>query len=304
MNFHQLGYVMAVCEEKNFMEAAEKCNVTQSTLSTMILKLEEEIGISIFDRKTKPVQLTKEGSLLVEKMKLIIKEVDDFKEVVKELKGELTGELKIGVIPTVAPFVFPLFLYEFSRKFPMITLTIREDVTENIKRDILNRTLDIGFLSLPIENNDLVQMPLYDEHYKLYSYVENELIEKEKIDLRDINKEKLWLLAEGHCMRTQIEELCSMNREVKEWENLHYEAGSIDTLVRLVKQTKGLTLLPYLSTIDFTEEEKKYLFSFMDPVPARKIGLLTHKHFVKQKLLKIIRDEILNAVRQHIDINN
>ena len=302
MNFQQLGYVLAVCRERNFLEAAEKCNVTQSTLSAMILRFEEEIGISIFDRKTKPVTITKEGSTVIEKIKLILKETDDLKELVKELKGELSGELQIGVIPTIAPFVLPLFLGDFSKSYPGITLNIRESITESITTGLLNRTLDIGLLSLPVDHPDLIPIPLYDEQYRLYSHVNDNHISEKKANLRDINKEKLWLLAEGHCMRTQIQELCTLNKELKEWGNLNYEAGSIDTLIRLVKQTGGLTLLPHLATVSFSEQEKEHLFSFHKPVPVRKVGLLVHKHFVKKKLLELMRSQIMEAVGKYLTV--
>lgn len=296
MNLQQLEYVLAVYEETNFSFAADKCYVSQSTLSTMIIKLEEELGVRIFDRKSKPVGVTQEGALIIEKIKLILAGVYDLQEVAKEMKGDLSGTVRIGVIPTVAPFLMPLFLGHFVQKYPDVHLVIQELITDSVLERIENRTLDFGIASSPISNrfNDVISIPLYEEPFLLFDYsgYQHAL----PLYVQQIDKEKLWLLAEGHCMRTQIQALCAENQEQKKWSNLDYQAGGLDTLIRLVKKTGGLTLLPYLATMDFEEQDRARLYPFANPNPHREICLVVHKNFVKKGLLEIFKKEIIHTV--------
>jgi LysR family hydrogen peroxide-inducible transcriptional activator len=165
MNIQQFQYVLAVHEYQHFELAAEKCFVTQSTLSTMISKFEDEIGIKIFDRKKKPVQLTTEGLEIVKQLQVISKNIAAFKELTQELKGEITGTLSLSVIPTVAPFLLPLFLQDFARKFPNLNIVVREETTSEIIRKLKSRALDIGILSTPITDKEILEYPLYDEPF-------------------------------------------------------------------------------------------------------------------------------------------
>ncbi|WP_430614814.1 LysR substrate-binding domain-containing protein [Flavobacterium sp. JP2137] len=296
MNLQQLEYVLAVYEETNFSFAAEKCFVSQSTLSTMIIKLEEELGIVIFDRKSKPVGVTLEGAAIIEKIKLILASVYDLQEMTKEMKGNLSGKVRVGVIPTVAPFLMPLFLNRFVNTYKEVHLVVQELITESIVERIENRTLDFGIASspLPSKYTEVISIPLYQEPFMLLDYSGHRHLLP--IDIGEIDKQKLWLLAEGHCMRAQIQNLCAENQAQKHWANLDYQAGGMDTLIRLVKKTGGLTLLPYLATLDFNEQERKQLYRFEQPTPQREICLLVHKNFVKKGVLNLFKTEITAAV--------
>ncbi len=296
MNLQQLEYVLAVYEETNFSFAADKCFVSQSTLSTMIIKLEEELGIKIFDRRSKPVGVTQEGAVIIDKIKMILAGVYDLQEVAKEMKGDLSGLIRIGVIPTVAPYLMPLFLSRFVHQYKEIQLVVQELITESVLEKIENRTLDFGIASSPIPSkfSDVVSIPLYQEAFLLFDYSERE--HDFPLHLKDIDREKLWLLAEGHCMRSQIQTLCAENQEQKNWSNIDYQAGGLDTLIRLVKKTGGLTLLPYLATLDFKETDLAKLHQFHSPNPNREICLLVHKNFVKKGILAVFKTEIINTV--------
>ncbi len=296
MNLQQLEYVLAVYEETNFSFAADKCFVSQSTLSTMIIKLEEELGIKIFDRRSKPVGVTEEGAVLIDKIKMILASVYDLQEVAKEMKGDLSGEIRIGVIPTVAPYLMPLFLSRFVQQFQKIHLIVQELITESVLERIENRSLDFGIASTPIPSKftDVVSIPLYQEPFLLFDYTEQQ--SQMPMDVQDINTEKLWLLAEGHCMRGQIQNICQQNQQQKSWGNLDYQAGGLDTLIRLVKKTGGLTLLPFLATLDFNENDRLRLYDFKSPHPSREICLLVHKNFVKKGILDVFKKGILDAV--------
>ncbi len=295
MNIQQFQYILAVAENKHFEIAAEKCFITQSTLSTMISKFEDEINIKIFDRKKKPVQLTSEGQILIEQLKVIAKNIEQLKELTKEIKGEIKGVLSISVIPTIAPFLLPLFLQDFAAKFPNLSIKVKEQTTSEIIRQLKSRELDIGIISIPILDKDLEEIKLYDEPFVFYD-AENK--NASKVSIHKMDMHNLCLLEEGHCMRTQVIKLCEIHKKVFSNKlNFEYEAGSIESLLRFVKANHAATLLPYLSVVDFSKEEKTKIRNFISPVPYRSIGLVTHRHFVKKKILEMLQKEIISKTK-------
>lgn len=295
MTIQQISYILAVAEYQHFEKAAESCFVTQSTLSTMISKLEKEIDIKIFDRKKKPVQLTKEGKDLIPHLKKIKIQMDELIQITHELKGEIKGKINIAVIPTIAPFLLPLFLQEFATEFPDLDISVREQTTNEIIRSIKDRELDIGILSTPIKVDDIIEYPLYQEPFLYY---DNNILYKEEIDPEDLNVDNLCLLEEGHCMRTQIVNLCDTNKlNLKNTLNFDYKAGSIDSLMRFVRFNNATTLLPYLATLDLPEAELKKIKPFSHPTPYRSIGLVVHNHFVKHKILNLLSEKIKSSVQ-------
>ncbi len=295
MNIQQFQYVLAVVEHKHFETAAESCFVTQSTLSTMINRLEEEIGIKIFNRKTKPVSITKEGELLIDRLRIINKEIDALNNVVQELKGEMTGELKIGIIPTVAPDLLPLFLSQFASRFPKVTVVVQEMTTPDIQKSLKNRTLDIGILAIPLIEPELEELPLYLEPFMVYDC--SKAKRRVNISINQLDYSKLWLLEEGHCLTTQVQNICDIsNKKEQKGINIEFKAASLGSLLRFTQSNKGTTILPYLSSQELSEKEQKNLIPFSTPVPVRSIGLVTHKHFVKKKLLIELEKTIKEVV--------
>lgn len=294
MNIQQFQYILAVADKKHFEKAAEKCFISQSTLSTMISKFEDEIGIMIFDRKKKPVALTSEGEIIVEQLKTINKDIAHFNEVVKEIKGEVKGSLSISVIPTIAPFLLPLFLQDFAKKFSNLNIEVREQTTEEIIRQLKSRDLDIGILSIPLKEKELFEVKLYDEPFVFYDAAN---VSSSKITVSELDKSTLCLLEEGHCMRNQVVELCDLHKKQGNSKlNFDYKAGSIDSLLRFVKANKASTLLPYLAAKELSENEGHALSYFSDPVPFRTVGLVVHRHFVKNKVLEMLKNEILEKL--------
>jgi len=299
MNVQQLKYIIAVGKELSFGKAAEQCFVTQSTLSTMVARFEDEIGVKIFDRKTKPITITKEGEAVINQLKIVLKELDNLGEIVSDLKGEMSGSLRIGVIPTVSPFLLPLFLNDFIKKFPKVHFEISEITTAKIISELKNRTLDIGILSTPLQETDLIETLLYNEPFLLYDQADPRggVVK----DINHIDGKRLWLLDEGHCLRTQVETICSLQKtRALDW-NLEYKSGTIDTLMRFVKKNNGVTLLPFLATLDFLDNELTYLKHFKTPIPVRAISLVVHKHFVKKKILNLLTKEIQDVVSPLLD---
>lgn len=304
MNIQQFQYILAVAEYKHFELASEKCFITQSTLSTMISKFEDEIGVRIFDRKRKPVQLTNEGALIIEQIKIIANTIEQLQELVKEVRGEIKGNITLSVIPTIAPFLLPLFLQDFATKFPNLSVKVREETTNEIIRKMKSRELDIGILSIPINDKELIEIKLYDEPFVFFDA--GEVVNK-RVSMKKIKIKNLCLLEEGHCMRTQVLQLCDINKKQIETKlNFEYKAGSIDSLLRFVKANKATTLLPYLAANDFSKQEKMHLGHFSSPVPYRTVGLVVHRHFVKKKILEILQKEIMSKISSIItkmDIN-
>lgn len=295
MNIQQIQYVLSVAEYRHFERAAEKCFVTQSTLSTMISRFEEELGIKIFDRKRKPVELTAEGEKLIDQLKLIDREIDHLKELSSEIKGEVNGDLTISVVPTIAPFLLPLFLQSFAKSFPALNLTVREQTTDEIIRSLKSRDLDIGIISIPTKDESLREIKLYDESFVFYNAAEQF---KKLLVTKQLDVSKLCLLEEGHCMRTQVLRLCDLHKKhLKQQLNFDFKAGSIDSLLRFVRANQATTLLPYLSTIDFQEEEKNKLSYFKEPIPYRTVGLVVHRHFAREKVLQ----ELEKSIRQEVN---
>ncbi|MBW2960220.1 hydrogen peroxide-inducible genes activator [Mesonia aestuariivivens] len=296
MTIQQFKYVQAVVELKNFEAAAEKCFVTQSTLSTMISRLENEIDIKIFNRKTKPVSITSEGEQLIKRFRIINNEIDSLKNMIQEMKGEIVGEVKIGIIPTIAPYLLPLFLTAFAEKFPKVKIVVREMTTDQIQQELKIRKLDIGILALPLVDEELDELELFTEPFLLYDCTGEK--SNEKVALESLNYSKVCLLQEGHCLRTQVQEICELSAKLTTQDvNFEIESGSMDSLLKITKIRKGITIIPHLATLDLREEEKNQLAYFQEPVPVRKVGLVTNKFFVKKKLLNKLYEVILASVK-------
>ena len=294
MNIHQFKYILALAESRHFENAADKCCITQSTLSTMISKFEDEVGIMLFDRKKKPVEITTEGAIIIEQLKKITKEIEQLSEITKEIKGEVSGNLTLSVIPTVAPGLLPLFLTDFAKKFPSLNIDIQEQTTEEIMRQIKSRDLDIGIVSIPLNDKDLREIHLYDEPFVFYDTTS---LNTNKVNANELDVSNICLLDEGHCMRAQILELCNLNKKRLNYgANFKYNAGSIDSLMRFVKVNKASTLLPYLSATDLSATETQHIHEFENPMPFRSIGIVVHRHFVKHQVLEALKSEILNKV--------
>lgn len=305
MNIQQIEYVLAVVDLKNFQMAAEKCFVTQSTLSTMIGKLESELDIHIFNRKTKPVTITKEGQVIVEHMRKVKYEIDALKNVVSDVKNKLEGEITLGIIPTIAPYLLPLIYNDLETKIPNVTIKIREMTTPEISNNLKNRTLDVGILALPLEDKKLVETKIYDEPFLVLDCTNNP--KTSNVTLQDLDYSKLCLLEDGHCLRTQVMKICELSLLHSSAKNtFDFQSGSMDSLIRITKSRKGLTIIPELAKHSISLSRLETIRDFEEPSPARSIGFVTHKYFVKrklqQKLMHIIKHNVtpfLSPVKSH-----
>jgi LysR family transcriptional regulator, hydrogen peroxide-inducible genes activator len=301
MNFQQLQYIVALDDTRHFARAAAQCYVSQPTLSAMVRKLEDELGAALFDRDTSPVQVTALGEAVVAQSRLILAELDRLKEIVSSEKEGIRGKLRIGIIPTVAPFLLPLFLGSFIIAHPGLELELHELTTRQILRRIERRDLDAGIMAIPLPWPGMRELPLYEEPFLVYSAdPKDPYAEKNIMAPRDIDRDKLWLLEEGHCLREQVVNLCELQRESSRFHNLKYEAGSIDSLKRIVDANQGITILPSLATVPFSPAERERLRSFVDPVPVRQIGLVVSRYFVRDAVLSALSHSIVEAVQPYL----
>lgn len=296
MNFQQLEYIVAVDTYRHFATAAEKCFVTQPTLSMMIQKLEDELGARIFDRSKQPVVTTDLGKPIVEQARIILKETAHLRELVRERQGTVAGELKVGIIPTLAPYLLPLFVKTFLKKYPLVKLIITELRTENIIEQLKSGILDVGIMVTPLGDAQLTEMPLFYEEFVVYASPAEPIAAKKYVLPEDIDVRRLWLMEEGHCMRSQILNLCELRKQVRDHDNFHYEAGSIETLVKMVEANAGATILPELAVKDLSAWQIKHVRYFSDPAPVREVSMVIHRHYVRRKLVDALTEEILRHV--------
>ena len=303
MTIVQMEYIIAVDTYRHFAKAAEHCFVAQPSLSAQIQKLEEELGVKIFDRTKQPVLPTEPGVQLIEQAKKIIAECAVFKEMVDSKKNVLTGELRIGVIPTLAPYLLPLFIQSFAKKNPMVKLVINEFTTEILLARLREGRIDVGLLITPLNEKGIKEDILFYEEMVAYISKKNAAYQKLYVLPADIDPEKLWLLEEGHCFRSQIVNLCELRRQTKEGSHFEYEAGSLETLRRMVEINDGVTILPELATFDLDEEQQKSVRHFTAPRPVREVSMITHRDFVKKRLVEALKTAILVSIPQKVKNN-
>lgn len=303
MTFVQLEYIVALDRYRHFASAASHCFVTQPTLSMQIHKLEEELGIKIFDRSKQPVIPTEAGAEIIEQAKKIIAEKEQMLEMVNSRKGVISGELKVGIIPTLAPYLLPLFAHQFTQKYPNVKLIINEMMTDLIVSRLREGTIHAGILVTPLQEYGIKEDVLFYEELLVYVSKGNDEFKKNYVLAQDIDPNKLWLLEEGHCFRSQIMNLCELQKASKEGHSFEYEAGSIETLRRMVELTDGITILPELATMDLNAKQQQQLRLFKRPAPMREVSLVVHRDFVKKRLIEILKKEIIAAVPEKIKKN-
>ncbi|KAB1157655.1 LysR substrate-binding domain-containing protein [Flavobacterium luteum] len=303
MTITQLKYVLAVAEHKNFTLAAEKCFVTQPTLSMQIQKIEEELSIQIFDRTKKPIQLTDIGQKIVTQAKNIVNEADRIQDIVEQQKGFIGGEFRLGIIPTIMPTLLPMFLNNFIKKYPKVKLIIEELNTEEIVTKLKNGHLDAAIAATPLMEDKIKEIVLYFEPFVAYIPEGHKNHEKHEIEVSDLNLDDILLLQDGHCFRDGIMNLCK-NYSKSEINHFQIESGSFETLIKLADEGLGITLLPYLHTLDLKDKDKLKLKHFKEPKPAREISIIYPKNELKIQIIDALRNTISGVIRGAIAFQN
>ncbi len=295
MTLVQLEYLVALDRLRHFAKAATQCHITQPSLSMQVQKLEEELGVQIFIR-TNPVTTTETGQIVIEQAKKILSEARTMHQLIHQEKNIVAGTLKIGIIPTLAPYLLPQFIQTFIRQYPQVHISINEQTTEHIIRHLKNGTLDAGILATPLNTAELKEMFLFNEEFVAYVSRHDKLFTKKYLLPGDIDVHRMWLLEEGHCLRSQVMNLCTLQKDASIEKHFDYAAGSIETLKRFVEKNGGITLLPELATYDMTKTKRNMLRYFKSPAPVREISLVTLKSFTKTRLIGILKQTILENI--------
>jgi len=301
MTLTQLKYTMAVAEVGNFTVAAEKCFVTQPTLSMQVQKLEEELDIQIFNRKSKPITLTSVGEKIVSQAKVILEESKRMRDIVVNEKGVIEGNFRLGIIPTVMPTLLPLFLNNFIKKHSKVNLKIEELNTASIIEGLSMGKLDGGIAATPLDHSFLIEKPLYYEPFVGYIPKPHPLSFVEKIEVEDLEKIDILVLEDGHCFREHVLNLCHASQKSKSFD---LKSGSFETLIHLANEGMGMTLLPYLQARGLKKENKENLRYFKSPEPAREISMLYSKNLFKLPIIEALSENIESVLRGAIKFEN
>ena len=296
----QLEYIVAIDEYRHFATAAEKCFVTQPTLSMQIKKLEDELGVIIFDRSRQPVVPTDLGAKLIEQARMTLSATQRIKEIIQEEQQEVEGTLKIGIIPTLAPYLLPVFIGPYIRKYPAVKVEVEELVSEEIIRRLKRDILDVGLFVTPYHDEKIVERPVFYEEMLVYAHPDCELLKKKEVGHEDIVASDIWMLGNGHCFRNQVVNLCEMSASQHKNLPFEFESNSLETLMRIVDVEGVFTLIPELALQYMSPEKKKQVRSIANTKPLREVSVIYSRHFTKQRLITLLCDEIKSVVPAHM----
>lgn len=296
MTLQQLEYIVAVDKYRHFVNAAEACGITQSTLSSMIQKLENELDVQIFDRNSHPTRPTLAGEAIIRQAKITLFNASQLKEMVLSDKEKESGEIRLGIIPTVAPYILPKLFKTIHATYPQIRLRVFEARTAAIIDRLERAELDMALLATPLNNNELLEIPIYYERFSAYVSPEDPLYQKAEVESHQLPTERLWLLQEGHCLRNQVLNIC----EQKSGYSATYEAGSIDTLVKIVDENGGYTIIPELHIELLHPRHQQNVKRLSNPEPVREISIVVRKDYVRERLLNIMATSIRKIIPEHM----
>lgn len=297
MNLQQLEYIVALDIHRNHAKAASHCHVTQPTLSMMVKKLEGELGVKIFDRG-QPLRPSPSGEIIISRARQILQEIKNLKQFVSSEKDSIAGEFRVGVIPTLAPYLLPRFLNEFLEKNPGTSFTVMEMLTGDIVKNLKAGKLDLGILVTPLDDKEIREIPVFYEPILLYTAQNLKYFQQDKVNLKSLSTEHLLLLEEGHCFRGQVMNLCP-SKTKRAHQQLNYQSGSFETLKAMVDNNYGYTLVPELAV----DSKRKQVKHFTSPEPVREVSLAVHYGFVKETLITRLREAILKAIPAHFKKN-
>lgn len=292
MNIQQLEYIVALDKYRHFQRAAEACGVSQPTLSALIQKLEEELDLTLFDRKSHPIRTTESGRPVVEQARVVLYHIAQLREMTRSEKEMESGTVRIGVIPTVAPYILPRLFKQMQRMFPQIELRAFELRTAVIIEQLRKAELDMAILATPLEQPDFLEIPLYYEKFAAYVSPTEELYNKEEIAANEMPTEYLWVLKEGHCMRNQVFNFCQTQSAY----STIYEAGSIDTLIKIVDENGGYTVIPELHLPLLCEEQQQRVRQLAAPAPVREISLVIRQDYVRERFINSVADAVKTII--------
>jgi LysR family hydrogen peroxide-inducible transcriptional activator len=296
----QLEYIVAVDTFRHFGRAAEYCFITQPTLSMQIKKLEEDLEVVIFDRSIQPLIPTDIGRRIIDQARTTLHESQRINSIIIEHKNLIAGELKIGIIPTLAPYLLPLFIGNYKRKYPNIIIKVEELTTANIIDHLNKDLLDVGILVTPLKEEKIYEKPIFYEGMLLYTHENHPLASKKTIKLKDIAVPEIWLLSDGHCFRDQVINLCSFKGAVNSALPFQFEAGTLETVMNIIDKEGGLTIIPELATLGMSESRFEQVHTFSDINPLREVSLVYSRHYAKYKLIELLWKEIVASMPEKL----
>lgn len=302
MTLQQLEYILAVDQYRHFGKAAEHCNVTQPTLSAMIHKLEEELGVKLFDRTSQPISPTFIGERIIKQARYVLIQTEHIKEIVTEEQSSMTGTFRLGILPTIAPYLLPRFYPKFIAKYPDLDVRVSEIKIEKIEQALAAGELDAAIVATEPINSNLQRDVLFYEEFYGYVATTEPLFKHESIKTSDITGDRLWLLDEGHCFRDQLVKFC--NLKAVQDSRLAYNLGSMETFMRMVESGQGITFIPQLALDQLNSCQKELVRPFAIPRPTRQINLITNKDFVRYTLLKLLKETILQNIPKTLQTLN
>lgn len=292
----QLEYIVAVDTFRNFAKASENCFVTQPTLSMQIKKMEDEWGVKIFDRSIVPVVPTEIGERIIQQAKMVLSEAGLLDNLVKEFLKDYSGTFSIGIIPTLAPYLLPLFAGHFKEKYPLVNLKIEELITEKIVNELKNDQLDAGIFVTPYNDREIIELPVFYEELLVYAHKNHPLLKKKNITVKDIATDDIWLLNDGHCFRSQVINLCAIDKNHKHNLPFELEGGSLETLMRIINRDGGFTIIPELAAIDLIAFKSKNIAFFSGKKPEREVSVCYSNRFTKRRLIDVLVQEIKDSI--------
>lgn len=292
----QLEYIVAVDDCRHFATAAEKCFVTQPTLSMQIKKLEDDLGVIIFDRTRQPVVPTDIGTRILTQARIALASASRIKEIIAEDKQEIAGSLKIGIIPTLAPYLLPIFIGDYIRKYPAVKIEVEEMVSEDIIRRLKQDAIDVGIFVTPYGDDKIVEQPVFYEEMLVYASPGHPLLQKKELNVSDIATPDIWMLGNGHCFRDQVINLCEMRNFQHRNLPFDFESNSLETLMKIVDKEGGFTLIPQLAVLYMTAEQQKQVRKFRENIPLREVSIIYSRYYIKHKLIELLCKEIRSVV--------
>ncbi len=292
----QLEYIVAVDTHRHFATAADSCFITQPTLSMQIKKLEEFLDITIFDRSKQPIIPTDVGIQIIEQARIILGESKKIDEIVKNHRDTVEGSLKIGIIPTLAPFLLPMFIGDYIRNYPDVKVEVEEMVSDDIVSALKKDLLDVGVFVTPLKDDKIKEVPLFYEEMMIYANKDHEILKQEVIEVKDIATSEIWMLGDGHCFRNQVINLCEMHSMQHQELPFEFESNSLETLMKIIDREGGFTLIPELATQYMSAEKLKQVKSFTNLHPLREVSLVYSRHYSKNKLLNLLGEHIKKMI--------
>lgn len=298
----QLEYILAVEKYRHFSKAAKACHISQPTLSQQIQKLEDELSIVVFDRIQKPIVPTDDGKRFIEQAKVVIRENEKLIHTARKGSKGVTGEFRLAVIPTVATYLVPLFLRDFSESYPGVELYIEELKTETIIDGLRSDLIDGAILATPLAQQGFKEHPLYYEPFSLYAAKGHALLSKQKISLKDLDASQMWMLKDGNCFKTQVSNYCSINpSQDSVFKNIHFQSGSLDTLCHVIQKNRGYTLIPDLLTTLMTPTEvRSYVRPFAAPAPTREVSFVYRRDHWKLEIIEALERSVMKSLPRHV----